>query len=171
MTQPHIDTIITNTLVSPQIVPDNEEEVFDLNEALITLMQKYSDEDHKNFIVRFDNLPVVFGNKDHLTCILDALISMITSHPPNNSKLFLYVNCAEEKLDNEIVDLNTEPEKKLYKIDFYTNINTDEHWKAIYNSKLSECSLLGTQVGGKFSFYPISNTGCLFSVLLQGKTN
>jgi hypothetical protein len=143
----------------------------DLNEVLSSVLENYCTAQPNNCIFRFDNLPFVIGTKEHFTRLFNALIFMITSHPPINSKLFLYVKCTEQKWDNEIIDLGVSTGKTLYKIDLYTNITTDENWETLYHSSLEECTLLTAQNNGSFSFYPISNTGCLFSVLLPGKIN
>jgi hypothetical protein len=96
---------------------------------------------------------------------------MIISHPPVNSKLFLYVKCAEEKQEDDVIDLQLTEEHSFCKIDIYSNINTDKDWETSYQSKLAECALQASKIEGSFSFFPISNTGCLFSVTLPVKNN
>jgi hypothetical protein len=144
-------------------------EYIDLNEILLSAVQKYSEE-MKNLIFRYDKLPVAYGSKNQFTQLVDALVCMIINHPPSNSKLFLYIKSEEQVNDSEVIDLRLHEGMKWYKIDFYTNIHTDEEWKKIYTEKLAECSLI-SQNGNDFSFFPISNTGCLFSVTLPGKIN
>jgi hypothetical protein len=62
-------------------------------------------------------------------------------------------------------------ENSFCKIDIYSNINTDKDWEASYQSKLAQCALQASRIRGSFSFFPISNTGCLFSVTVPVKNN
>ena len=172
MTKPHVNNL-TDKFILPEALVNTFQagDDVDLNEVLKSVLENYCTSQPSNCILRFDNLPSVIGNKEHFIRLFNALIFMITSHPPVNSKLFLYVKCTEEKWDNEIIDLRASTGKTLYKIDLYTNITTDENWEVLYHSGLEECTLLAAQNNGSFSFYPISNTGCLFSVFLPGKIN
>jgi hypothetical protein len=171
-----IEPLINNLnghLIPPEILSNNFQlkEIADLNEVLRFVLDKYTAGENKNFIFRFDKMPLVFGNKEQYGCLFDALMSMIISHPPVNSKLFLYVKCVDQKPDNEVMDLQSTEENPFCKIDIYSNINTDKDWEASYQSKLAECALQASEIRGSFSFFPISNTGCLFSVTLPVKNN
>jgi hypothetical protein len=170
LTKTHLNNK-SNKFVLPEIVDDWHPEEIDLNEVVRSICYKYSIDQQKNFILRFDKLPIAGGNKDHFQCLFDGLIEMIVNHPPVNSKLFLYIKCTEQPGDAEIIDLRLTAETKLYKIDLYTNITTNEHWELLHKNKLNECSSLAIQNGGSISFSPISNTGCLFSLILSGKIN
>jgi hypothetical protein len=96
---------------------------------------------------------------------------MIVSHPPVGSKLYLYVKCSPETVDNEVMDLRLADGDGLYKIEIYTNITTDQHWEMLYQAKLAECNLQAAKNRGNFSFSPVANTGCVFSLTLAGKIN
>lgn len=170
MTKPDLNNLHSD-FIPPGVLSKNyqAEEITDLNDILQSVLDKYTVDQEKGFIFRFDKLPFAFGSKEHYTCLFEALISMIISHPPFNSKLFLYVRCTEEKRDEEIMDLTLTGGSSLYKIDIYSNITTDKNWELGYQNKLAECALEATKNSGSFSFSPISNTGCLFSVTLPGK--
>jgi hypothetical protein len=170
--KPHINNLNGN-LIPPEILSNNFQvkEIADLNEVLRFVLDKYTSGEDKNFIFRLDKMPLVFGNKEQYACLFDTLMSMIISHPPVNSKLFLYVKCAEEKQDDDVIDLQLTEENPFCKIDIYSNINTDKDWEASYQRKLAECALQASKIRGSFSFFPISNTGCLFSVTLPVKNN
>ena len=118
-----------------------------------------------------DSLPLVNGNQEYITCLFDTLMSMVFSHPPGNSKLFLYVKCFPETVDSDVMDLRVKADSTLFKIEIYSNITTDKNWEILYQEKLAECSLQATNMSGSFSFSPITNTGCLFSLTLPGKIN
>jgi len=164
---------LNGNLIPTEIFSNNFQvkEIADLNEVLHYVLGKYTISEDKNFIFRFDKMPLVFGNNEQYTSLFDALMSMIISHPPVNSKLFLYVKCAEEKQENDRMDVQLTGEHSFCKIDIYSNINTDKNWVATYQSKLAECALQASKIRGSFSFFPISNTGCLFSVTLPVKNN
>lgn len=164
---------LAGKLISPQFIfsAATDQEQIDLNDILRTVLEKYKEAEHKNFILRFDILPFVTGSKDQFICLFDALIKMIISHPPDKSKLFLYVKCSRQNLEEDIIDLSLNKESAMYRIDFYSNITTDAQWEVDYNATLSDCAMQANKNGGNFSFSPISNTGCLFSLILPGKIN
>ena len=172
MTRPNLDNI-HNKFIPPEVLSNNwqSEELTDLNEVIRSVMEPYSTEHEKQYIFRSDKLPVVLGKEENYMCMFSTLVSMIMDHPPVNSKLFLYVRCAEEKQDDDIIDLRINEAVVLYKIDIYCNITTDKNWELAYQHKMSECALEITKNKGSFSFAPISNTGCLFSVTLPEKFN
>ncbi|HUS03767.1 MAG TPA: hypothetical protein VMY77_18635 [Chitinophagaceae bacterium] len=171
MTTPQVNNTTGNFIPLNLGTHGDQAEEVDLNEILHLVLNKYTIDQQLNFILRLDPLPVVVGNKEHFDCLFDSLISMIVDHPPVNSKLFLYIKCETLPTDNEIIDLQLAPGKQFNKIDFYTNINTNDQWKTAFNTKLTECAELATNNNGSFSFFPISNTGCLFSIVLPGKFN
>ena len=162
---------ITANFVPLQFLQDKVPagETVDLNKTIQTVLKKYTGDQQNSFILRCDKLPVAKGKNDQLFRLFDALIQMIVNHPPIKSKLFLYIKCKEENIQSNVIDLRMTRDVKLFKIDFHTNITTTPDWETFYQIKLKECTLLASQNGGGFSFYPISNTGCLFSILLPGK--
>jgi hypothetical protein len=111
----------------------------------------------------------VEGKEEIFLHLFSELISMILNHPPQNSKLFLYITCNEQAPDTDIIDLRLKESFKLFKIDFHTNITSDDQWINLYKANLAKCSLLVQQGCSSFSFFPICNTGCLFSISLPGK--
>lgn len=165
MTEPLIN--ISDSLIPPQNSPGIALPV-DLNEILQAVCNRYIIEQGKDFILRFENLPLVQGSEQVFQKLFDSIASMVLNHPPYRSKLFLYVTCKEE-MEGDVMDLRLAGDIRLYKIDFYTNITTDEKWIEQYSSTINECDLIARQSSGSFSFFPICNTGCLFSISLPGK--
>ena len=94
---------------------------------------------------------------------------MIVSHPPQGSKLYLYVKCFPETVDDDVMDLRVDAQTAIYKIEIYSNITTDKEWEMLHQAKLAECNLQAAKVKGRFSFSPVVNTGCVFSLTLPGK--
>ena len=143
-----------------------------LNQVFQSVMRKHVSEEKRTLsIVRSDQLPFVCGNEQQLMRVFDALVLMIISHPPPNSKLFLYIGCEAEKKDPDVIDLRLPKEYQMYDLRFHTNITTNEQWQLIHQDKLSECAVLAEQNKGRFSFHSIANTGCIFSLSLPGKIN
>jgi hypothetical protein len=142
-------------------------EEVDLNDIINALLQQYGLKE-KSAILRLDKLVVVKGKKDQFTFLFGELLHAIFNHPPFNSKLFLFIQCAEEKLEEDILDLRSKTSGR-YVICFHTNIHTDENWRAIHKSNLEECCRIVHENGGSLSQNNITNTGCLFSLTLPGK--
>jgi len=117
-------------------------------------------------IVRCENLPNVKGNYTEIVQLFDLLLAMILNNPPQNSKLYLYVDCEEEVTD--IIDLHFEGAKQ-YLIKFYTNITTHDHWKVLNSQSLIDCKQILSNHHGNLVVNNISSTGCLFTISLRGK--
>jgi len=167
--QAHVDNI-SEKFIPQQGSLENEQPIVDLNEIVETICGTYAAEG-KSFILRSEKLPHVNGKKETLHLLFGEVISMIINHPPPKSKLFLYITCKEATPDAEVIDMRLANDIKLFQIDFHTNITSDEQWTALYKAKLTECSVLLRQHGSSFTFFPICNTGCLFSISLPGKIN
>jgi hypothetical protein len=165
--QPHVNNL-SGKFVSLQDSQDSEQLDVDLNEIVQTICNRYTTTG-KSFILRSDRLPHVNANKEALILLFSELISAIINHPPQNSKLFLYITCRGQPQDADVMDLRLAGNFKMYLIDLHTNITSDELWMNLYKNKLEECSVMTQRIGGSFSFFPICNTGCLFSISLPGK--
>src|SRR5687768_6933063 len=86
-----------------------QEEV-DLNEIVTAILHKYLlVNTGAPAILRLDKLAVIMGKKEPLTFLFEELIYTIFNHPPSNSKLLLYIQCAKEKVDENIIDLRPNP--------------------------------------------------------------
>ena len=148
------------------------EEDISLNQVFQSGLKKHATEQQKTLsIVRSDKLPSVCGRREQFQQLLDMMIEMIISYPPSGSKLFLYVKCEAEERNPEILDLRLTEGSQMHTLYFYTNITTDDRWKMICKDRLAECAVIAEQNKARFSFYPISNTGCIFSLALPGKIN
>lgn len=133
-----------------------------LNEIFRESMKKaQAKAENLQVIVRCENLPQVYGCHNDMLQLFDNLLSMILHHSPNNSRLFLYVDC-EEKYDSE-------NKEKRYMIKFNTNIDTHENWKVINSQALVNCKQILAAHNGSLVVNNISSTGCLFIVSLPGK--
>src|SRR5688500_7769133 len=69
-------------------------DLIDLNR----LMQQVFEEQQQKVvqlqtIIRCDTLPVVQGNVQSLLALFRSMVGLILDHPPQNSKLFIYIKC------------------------------------------------------------------------------
>ncbi|HYK57423.1 MAG TPA: hypothetical protein VEV15_13230 [Flavisolibacter sp.] len=156
----------TNPVVS---VPESYSEQINLNDTLRQALQQRLQYEKKNsdIIIRCDNLPVVETDRKKIVGVFDDIVQMIVSHPPNGTRLFLYVNCAEENTGMTGFDLVKR--NKRYKVNFHTNISTDEAWKKAHEKTIAGCKAVLAQYGAGFTVKDIKSTGCLFSISLLGK--
>jgi hypothetical protein len=114
-----------------------------------------------NAIIRCEHLPVIKGDKKQLGRLFDNLIDIILKHPPKTSRLFLYVDCVQER----------ESYKKGYRtlIKFITNVIIEKNWKDKHADLLMDSNQIITSVNGTFSITSQENKGCLFTITLPGK--
>jgi hypothetical protein len=139
----------------------------DLNEALRNALQKIHSSLQKiDVSIRCESLPVISGNKDHISRLFDNLVSMIVSRRPVASKLFLYIDCEEEK--DRVTEGTLIREVKNYSIKFHTNISS-KSWKNLNQQVLSECGRILSEHHAGFVINNNDNTGCVFTISLPGK--
>jgi hypothetical protein len=166
--QPSSQNFVPSVIGQHAAPPQASEEV-DLNEVLWNLMKKMEAEQGRlSVIQKFDKLPVVKGNREELHSLFGALLSMVFSLPPDNTKSLLYIQCAEEKADEDVMDLSLKNEK-YYSIYFHTNIRTCESWMQHNKAKLDEAYLNASRASGSLAHFNITKTGCLFSLKIPGK--
>lgn len=139
-----------------------------LNEILQESLKKAQAQvDKSQLIVRCESLPMVKADHDEMVKLFDDLIGMILNQPPNTTRLFLYVDCEENRSD--IIDMTLSKEYRRYLIKFHTNITTHEHWKLVNSQTLVNCKQILSRHNGNLVVNDVSSTGCLFSVSLPGK--
>lgn len=144
-------------------------EEVNLNDILGRSMKKMETEyGQVSLIQKFDKLPVVKGRKEYLTLLFEALLSMVYSLPPVNTKSLLYIQCTEDRVDRDIMDLSTRHEAS-FSICFHTNIRTCESWMQLNQTKLEEAYIIASKISGSLAHYNITKTGCLFSLKISGK--
>lgn len=144
------------------------ENLLDLNTVLKESLKKAQAEvDHLQLIVRCESLPHVRADRDGMVRLFDNLLGMILTHPPQTSRLFLYVDCEEET--DDVIDMNLEEGFKRYIIKFHTNVTTHDNWKLVNSQTLINCRQKLSEYNATLAANEISKTGCLFSLSLPGK--
>jgi len=139
-----------------------------LNEVLNESLKKAQAEvDNLQLIIRCESLPQIKADRDEMVKLFDHLLNMILNHPPQTSRLFLYVDCEEEA--NDIIDMTVEEGYKRYAIKFHANVTTHDNWKLVNSQALINCRQILSNHNGTLAVNEISSTGCLFSVSLPGK--
>jgi hypothetical protein len=151
---------------APGAVPYAQISFLSLNDLFNERMRKAQAEfNHAGLVVRCDCLPQINGFREEIIRLFDLLISMILNHPTKPAKLFLYVDCEENKeAGKQQTDLFN------YLIKIHTNLTTDDNWKAQNREALAACERILILHKGSFAVHNISNTGCLFSITLPGKS-
>ena len=116
-------------------------------------------------IMRCDQLPVVFGNRNELRILCDHLADLILSYPPAGSKLFLYVECDDSTNDSVSFD----GDFRNYEINFHSNMAAGDDWQNAHDATLAECSRIVSAHNGSFIHKKHEHSGCIFSIILSGK--
>lgn len=124
--------------------------------------------DSLHIIVRCEDLPKVRGNYNEVSKLFNLLLKMIFSHPPPNSKLFLYVVCTAQH--TEVQDPLLQNGYKRYLIKLQTNIDTSRGWQMANDHAIAICkNILSEELNGNLVVNSVSSTACLFSISLPGK--
>lgn len=161
------DTTFQNKNIDAPVFPKASVNLLSLNQVFKESMKKAQTQSgNVEMIVRCENLPQVKGNHTEIVQLFDLLLAMILNNPPQNSKLYLYVDCEEEMTDT--INLYFEGAKQ-YLIKFYTNITTHDHWKVLNSQSLIDCKQILSNHHGNLVVNNISSTGCLFTISLPGK--
>ncbi|MBO9573018.1 MAG: hypothetical protein J7497_12570, partial [Chitinophagaceae bacterium] len=132
-----------------------------------SLKKVQSEVHHLQLIVRCESLPKIKADGEETMKLFDDLLRMILNHPPQTSRLFLYVDCEEDSGD--VMDMTLEEGFKQYIIKFHTNVTSHGNWKLINSQSLMNCRQILSRYNGNLAVNEISKTGCLFSLSLQGK--
>ena len=114
--------------------------------------------------IRCESLPTIKGHKAQLSRLFDILIEAIFKNQPKGSKLFLYVDCIQER------DASVKKGIK-YLIKFLTNVKIGKNWKDLNANLLMESNQIILAHNGIFSINTVDNSGCLFTICFPGKGN
>ena len=147
--------------------PESYSEPINLNGVVREVLQRLQQGMGLDIIVRCEVLPVIEGDRKNIVRVFDNIAHMIISHLPTGTRLFLFVDCEEEMKEvsgPELVKTN-----RRYKLNFHTNISTNEAWKTAHEKTIDGCRTLLAQYGASFTVNEIRSTGCLFSISLLGK--
>jgi hypothetical protein len=147
-------------------VPYAQLSFLSLNDLFNERMRKAQAQfEHAGLVVRCECLPQINGYREEMTRLFDSIISMILNHPSKPAQLFLYVDC------EEIKDAGKQETGLInYLIKIHTNLTTNDNWKAQNREMLAACERILILHKGSFAVHNISNTGCLFSISLPGKS-
>ena len=137
-----------------------------LNQIIREIIQKYQVEKPDiQLVFRCEPLPFLEGGRQQVIELFDKLIFLILKEASPSAKLFLYIDCAEEKVkSSSIKEVN-----KKYCIKFNTNIKADDSWRNANDQFLIECDKILSALKGTFAVRKINDTGCLFTLSLAGK--
>jgi len=155
----------SNSSLNIHSVPGSKEKV-SLNEVMQQSLRRFQLGRKPDVIIRCENLPDAEIDKDCITKIFNDILDMIINFPPTGNKLFLHVDCEEERIESD----NPALAKKVFNIHFHTNCRADEEWKLNHRQSVEKCAALLAQYDAGFTVNEIKAAGCLFSISLLGKT-
>jgi hypothetical protein len=154
-----------NIQPEPNGAPEKE---VNLNEVvhnnLVARRQKIED---LQAIIRYDALPVIKGDALMVSKTFSMILNSILDHPPAGTKLFIYIKCEKEK--SEIMDLSLGKDFQYFALSIFTNITTDAHWHQAQQQHVEDIKTAIHQLFGSFNCHAITNTGCLYHMVLPGK--
>jgi hypothetical protein len=157
-----VNTGYLNTVPSNENISKVDVHLSDLlTESLRKINKEIKDFDCS---IRCESLPTIKGNKAKLSRLFDLLIAAIFASPPRGSKLFLYVDCIQER------DARVKKGIK-YLIKFLTNVTIGKNWKELNADLLMESNQIILAHNGVFSINTVDNSGCLFTISFPGKGN
>lgn len=145
-------------------VPGNQEKV-SLNEVMQQSLQRFQLGRNSDVIIRCENLPDIEIDRNEIGEIFNDILNMIINFPPAGNKLFLHVDCEEERIESDDPALA----KKVFNIHFHTNCRADDKWKLDHRQTIEKCATLLAQYHAGFTVNEIKAAGCLFSISLPGK--
>ena len=148
--------------------PEHCLEQISLNDIMQRALQRLLQENKKqDIIVRCQSLPHIEADRKDIERVFNDMVRMIIHHPPMGTRLFLHINCEEER--SEAGGAEWAKNTRRYRISFHTNICTDEAWKTANEKTIDGCSALLARYGAGITVNEITSTGCLFSISLLGK--
>jgi hypothetical protein len=120
---------------------------------------------HLQITLRCETLPHVAGNQAELAKLFDELLDIILKYPPSGSRLFLYLDCEEEKKADTLL----QDTFRRFVLKFHTNAGVPDNWKVVNSQALVNCKQILSDHNGNLALGHSSRTGCLFSISLPGK--
>lgn len=141
--------------------------LFSLNDVFRESLRKVQEHGHVQLVVRCEPLPQVQARLGEMTALIDDLLRIIISHSPAASRLFLYVDCEEDRTD--VIDMALTEGFKRYTIKFVTNISAGQDWELASNATLTNCRQVLSRHHGSLVVNDLSSSGCKFSMTLPGK--
>lgn len=118
-------------------------------------------------IIRFDALPHINSTRPLATQVFHHILNSIIQHPPEGTKLFIYIRCEKEM--SEIMDLSLPEGFQQHEISVFTNINANESWQQQQQAVLTDIRQSIESIQGTFESYAIDKTGCLYKLVLPAK--
>jgi len=119
-----------------------------------------------NAIIRCDKLPHVQARAKDMRQLSDHLVRLILLHPPQKSKLFIYLKC--NRFDSEAVPVKSSAWLHSYEISFHTNSCNEASWQSEHQQEIAECAAICAQYSGSFTA-AYGHADSLFKLTLPGK--
>ena len=140
----------------------------DLNEVVTAELTAYRETVQAlQAIIRFDPLPHTNCTQPLTAQVFHHILHSIIQHPPEGTKLFIYIKCEKER--SEIMDLSLTNGFQRYEISVFTNINANESWQQQQQATTTDIRQSIESSNGTFESFAIDKTGCLYKLVLPAK--
>jgi hypothetical protein len=158
-------------VVSPVVVEatglNGNELLVDLNKVVQEALTKAEGcLDKGKTIIRCDKLPHVVGEEKELGQFCNQLIDIILQHPPQNSKIFIYIKCI--RAESKSMQLESITGLPMYEICFHTNSCNEPLWQVPNQEQLLQCAAVCKKYNGSF-VSALGTRDYLFKLTLPGK--
>ena len=117
-------------------------------------------------MIRCETLPALPGKKEDVVKLLENLLEIVFHSVPNGSKLFLYIDCIEEKDKKQ---KNFVEGLKYFTIKIHSNIVADQEWFERHAVSIADCRQLLSAHDGELSIKTMDPAGCSISLSVPGK--
>jgi len=118
-------------------------------------------------IFRCQSLPLVEGERSQWEEVARVLVALLASTCNSNQRLFLHVDCEEEKEKSGTATIGTSTNR--YEIGFHTNFAVTREWINRHEEGITYCRQLLSILQAGFTVNHINQSGRLFSISLPGK--
>ena len=119
-----------------------------------------------NAIIRCDNLPHVQAKAEDMKQLSNHLVRLILLHPPQKSKLFIYLKC--NRFDSEALPAKTSAWLHPYEICVHTNSCNEASWQTEHQQEIAESAAICARYSGAFTAAH-GHAESLFKLTLPGK--
>jgi hypothetical protein len=158
-----------NALLGNEIEEFTIKQFINLNQVFQSSLELYKETLNKSTpVLRCDNLPSVYGDTMQMHTLFNLLFKIILLNLPGKNNLFIYIKCEVDKED--IIDMTLKNGFSKFNISVYSNTFHLKDWIKHYQQELTEIKNICFNFSGSFKEHTSTETGCLFTISLPGKT-
>lgn len=142
-----------------------EEGFVNTNVVLQKVLQRLTNEERVNIVLRCDDLPLIPGTEEDYETVFTHLIRLILQKKEAVLRLFLHIHCTTEESETQKAT-----SLKWFNIQLVSNIVPCADWMQANNERNAEIVAILHKNGGKLVVNQAKSSGCILSVFIPGKT-